>query len=594
MPQLLLPTWFRNLKLRGKILSLVAFLIAIIGLNAAITLWKLEVIGAEVADVAELDLPITQAVTRFAVNQLEQGLQFERGVAQRMTALGVQTDAERFREARGHFAEYGEKAVAELHAANEVTTDALRRAHSDEQREKLEAIRERLSAIAERHQAYEGHTSALLDGDGDEAAEEFATRMNAVHEEQDALDHELEAALAELGGFTHQSADNVEADEQRAVILIASLSLAGLTLGIGFGLIMAGALARPLARAVETVKALAAGDTSVELRAESEDEVGMLAKTIEVFRKTTIRANQLAEAQQAEEARRLRRLEKQAQLVRGFDEKIGVVLETVSSASAELHATAESLTAIAERTATQSKDVASGSQEASANVQTVAAAAEELSNAIAEISEQVVQSTAVASAAASQASDADRDMKALNDTAERIGEIIVLIQEIAEQTNLLALNATIEAARAGEMGKGFAVVANEVKTLATQTAKATDDITRQIGDMQTATQGTVRRIQEITATISGIQNVSTSIASAVEEQTAATQEIARNVDQAATGTAQVDRNITGVSASAEETGSSAKDVLEAADQVARQAANMKTEVQDFLDGIRALDDAAAA
>jgi methyl-accepting chemotaxis protein len=585
---------FKNMKLRGKILSLVALLVAVIAVNAGITLWKLELIGNEIADVAEIDVPMTQAVTRFTVNQLEQGLQFERGVAQRMAELDVESSNEAYEQALTHYREYGEKAAKELEAASALATASLEIAHSAEQREKIRDIGGRLAEIAERHSSYEEHSLALLDRDGAITAERYAHLMETVHEEQDALDRDLEAILADLGRYTDRAAKQAEADEQRAVVLIASISTVGLVLGIGFGLLMAGALARPLARAVETVKALAAGDTSVELKVDSKDEVGMLAETIEIFRQTTIRANELAEAQRAEEARRVARLERQAELVRTFDTNIGTVLETVASAATEMQSTAETLTSIAEETSAQSQAVAAGSQEASANVQTVATATEELSASISEISNQVTQSSSVTQSAARQAEDADRDMTHLNESADRIGKIIELIQDIAEQTNLLALNATIEAARAGEAGKGFVIVANEVKSLATQTAKATEDITVQIGDMQTATHSVVGRIQQITATIASLQDVATTIASAVEEQTAATREIARNVEQAAAGTSEVDRNIASVSAAASETGHSAKDVLQAANQVASQADAMKMEVNSFLDGIRALEQPAAA
>ena len=585
--------FLRDLKLRAKILGLVGLLLLIVAVNAGITLWKLNLIGAEIADVAELDVPLTRLVTEITVAQLEQNTRFERALNAASDLSETAAERPGFNDARVGFTAFGEKAEAALGAASELAGRAASLAHSDAQRDEFERLVGQLRKIGEAHQNYQAHVEeALAHLSAGELAGLEAAIAKTEHE-QDALEQELAAVLEELGRFTDDAAHQAEADEQRAVFLLAVVSIVGLVLGLGLGVLMSGALTRPLARAVATVRALAEGDTSVELKVPSKDEVGQLAETIEVFRQTTIRANALAERQKAEDAKRTQRLERQAELTRNFDEQIGVVLKTVSAAAVEMHATAESLSSTAEETSASARTVAAGSQEASANVQTVAAATEELSTAIAEISSQVAHSTNVANTAATQAVDADRDMMQLNEAAEHVGKIMVLIQEIAEQTNLLALNATIEAARAGEAGKGFAVVASEVKGLATQTAKATEDIAAQIGDMQNATGSAVGRLKGITETIAGIKEVSTGIASAVEEQTAATQEIARNVEQAAKGTDDVDKNISAVSDAAGETGRSAKDVLEAADQLSRQAEAMRSEVQAFLDGIRSLDEAAA-
>ena len=582
----------RDLKLRTKILGLVAVLLVILAVNGAITLWKLNRIGGEIADVAELDVPLTRHMTAVTVAQLEQSTRFERAlnIGSTLSAAAAQTPA--FAEAQATFAEFGETVETALAAANTLAQRAATVAHSEAQRNEFEGVLERLDRIAELHRNYEAHVETTL---GHLAAGEMDGLKAAIastEHEQDGLEQELTSVLEELGRFTDTAAHQAEADEQRAIVLLSFTSVLGLVLGLGLGGLMAAALTRPLGRAVATVKALAKGDTSIELIVDSRDEVGQLAQTIEVFRQTTIRANALAEQQKVEDAKRTERLERQAELTRTFDEQIGIVLKTVSAAAVEMHSTAESLSSTAEETSASASTVATASQEASANVQTVASATEELSAAIKEISHQVVHSSNVANTASAQAEDADRDMAQLNEAAGHVGKIMNLIQEIAEQTNLLALNATIEAARAGEAGKGFAVVASEVKSLATQTAKATEDIAAQIGDMQNATGSAVGRLKGITETIAGIKEVSTGIASAVEEQTAATQEIARNVEQAAKGTEDVDKNIAAVSDAAGETGRSAKDVLEAADQLSRQAEAMRAEVQAFLDGIRALDNPA--
>lgn len=270
-----------------------------------------------------------------------------------------------------------------------------------------------------------------------------------------------------------------------------------------------------------------------------------------------------------------------------FDVAANAVVKAVASAAVELQASAKSMTETAERTNSQSATVASASEQASANVQTVASAGEELSSSISEISRQVGQSAQIATRAVSQANDTDKQVQGLVDAAQRIGEVVQIINDIAAQTNLLALNATIEAARAGEAGKGFAVVASEVKLLANQTAKATEEISGQIGAIQAATKQSVEAIRSIGATIGEINQISTTVASAVEEQGAASREIARNVQEAAKGTKEVSQSIVEVSAGAQAVGSAAGDVLQASDELARQAEAMRTHVDGFLAKARA-------
>jgi methyl-accepting chemotaxis protein len=263
------------------------------------------------------------------------------------------------------------------------------------------------------------------------------------------------------------------------------------------------------------------------------------------------------------------------------------VVEHVSSTSSELEAAAQSLTKTAETTQHLSTVVASASEEASSNVQTVAASAEELASSVAEIARQVQESSKIAARAVEQAATTDTRMTELSQLANRVGDVVKFITAIAEQTNLLALNATIEAARAGEAGKGFAVVAQEVKALAAQTAKATDDISAQITGMQAATHDSVESIKEIGKTIQRIAEIAAAIAAAVEQQGAATQEIARNVQQAAQGTSQVASNIVHVNQGANQTGSASSQVLTFANSLSNESSRLKSEVDKFLGMVRA-------
>lgn len=273
--------------------------------------------------------------------------------------------------------------------------------------------------------------------------------------------------------------------------------------------------------------------------------------------------------------------------IQDFDSTMKTVLQTISTAAHQMQDTAKILAGTVEETGQRSAAVSAASEEASSNVQTVAAAAEELSGSIGEISRQVQESTKITTGAVEEVSHTNRTVQGLAEAAQKIGDIVNLINDIAGQTNLLALNATIEAARAGEAGKGFAVVASEVKSLANQTGKATEEIAAQISAMQSATTASVEAIKGIGTTINRVSEIATSIASAVEEQGTATQEIARNVQQAAAGTSEVSSNIAGVAEAANETAKTSSEVQQASEALAAQAELLRVEVDKFFTRVRA-------
>ncbi len=345
----------------------------------------------------------------------------------------------------------------------------------------------------------------------------------------------------------------------------------------------------PIAGMTGAMGALAEGNLEIEVPAiDKTDEIGEMASAVQVFKDNAVRVKQM-EVEQAEAAKRAEEEKHQLmnKMADDFQASVGGVVQAVSSASTQLQSSAQTMSTISEETSTQATTVAAASEEASSNVQTVASAAEELTSSIGEISRQVAQSTEIADSAVTAAERADEMVQGLAMSAQKIGEVVALITDIADQTNLLALNATIEAARAGEAGKGFAVVASEVKNLANQTAKATDEISGQIGGIQTSTDDSVKAIQGITKTIGEISEISTTIATAVEQQGAATSEIARNVEQAAAGTGEVSSNIAGVTKAASESGESANEVLSAANDLSQQSEMLKSEVDKFMAQVRA-------
>ena len=370
-----------------------------------------------------------------------------------------------------------------------------------------------------------------------------------------------------------------------------SLIAAGLVLllALGVSMLVARGITRPLQRMTGAMKDLAGGKLDVEVPGIGRrDEVGEMADAVEVFKNNASARGELEAEQKETEGRAVaRRKADMDRLANEFEGAVGQIVETVSSASSELEASAGTLTSTAERAQELTTMVAAASEEASTNVQSVASATEEMASSVNEISRQVQESARMAGEAVDQARNTNDRVGELSKAAARIGDVVELINSIAGQTNLLALNATIEAARAGEAGRGFAVVASEVKALAEQTAKATGEIGQQISGIQSATEESVNAIREISGTIEKLSEISSAIAAAVEQQGAATQEISRNVQQAAHGTQQVSSHITDVQRGASETGSASSLVHSAARSLSGESNRLKLEVGKFLNSVRA-------
>jgi len=579
----------RKITIKFKIIFLSAFSIAIALLLVGLSLRALNVVGDNLIQIAEEDVPLTNSMCNITNHQLEQAVMFER--ATRLAEI-METDSiakERYEASKRDFLKISQLVDEEVQRSeNKIQNILAEEEKGSKQWKEFSHVLELVKNIDKEHADFEHHIKKVLELYEQGKFLDAEALAENIDTEEEQLDNELEAALEKLEEFTENASEEAEHAQKASFSKLVTTITFSTIVTVILSLLLIRAIIGPLKNLHDAMVRISGGDLETAVPAsKNEDETADMARALEVFREQGLRNRQMEEEALKTQARaEEQKRQIMMTMASDFDAQVGGVISSLASASAELQSTAENMKQIADNTSGNSQTVASAAEEASSNVNNVASAMEEMSASAKEIASQIFNVKTRSNNTAENAHKANKTVGNLNELAENIGTVVEAIQDIAEQTNLLALNATIEAARAGDAGKGFAVVAEEVKKLATETGIKTEEISSRITEIQEATHASVSAMQKIISDISGINESVTGVSAAVEEQNATTSEITRSVSEASLGAQQVSQIIVDVQHGAQETGSSADALLSASNEVAKLSDSLKNSVELFLEKIR--------
>lgn len=567
---------------------------------AAGGIYAMNVIGSKLAEITKQDIPLTNAVTNITAHQLEQAVYFER--ATRFAAIMQAEDLAQdhraaskghlqasYDDAKTHFLELAHKVDAEILEAEESVQHILSQAKGDTRIiDEFSHVSELLHKIELEHASFDNHVEeffALVESGKIVDAEHLAEK---IQQEEDKLNHELEALSIELGSFTEAAANAAYKVEHTMLLLLMFGSGGAMVIMLIFSGVLARSITVPLSAIETATRKLAEGDLESELpEPRNKDEISAVAQALIILRENFRAAKKLEKEQEEQQLAKLKHAEVLQDMAKNFDTNISAFLQRMASSTEELSSTSKSLLALSSTGTDKSQELSQASGIAAENVSVVASASEEMMASIQEINTQLSKANHVADVAVTETEKAGEAIGILAGSSEKIGEVVTFIKDIAEQTNLLALNATIESARAGEAGKGFAVVANEVKNLAAETAKATEEISTQVLAMQNDAQNSVRIIANVRDVIGQINEISSSLSGAMEEQSAVIQEIVQSTQAAADRTQDVGEISSVVSECAGETQTASSEVSEAANDLSKRTLDLRGEVETFLANIKA-------
>ena len=577
---------FRNFRITHRLTGLATILLAFSCLIGSVGIYKMTVIGNELEQVAARDLPLTLMLEKITQHQLEQAILMEKTLRYRKVDAHDATETEA--DIRHHFEELAQQTDAELATAHQMVNTYLKDAISDEARTEFSGVEAALARIETDHRTYETQVNDIFKAlDNGANPSDVADAVIATEGLQNNLNVAIKNIVTEVAAYTAASMDTALADERMGKTMITVLSGLVLLSGIALAWLLGRSITLPLRRLTGALVDLSKGklDTAVPV-SKFRDEVGEMADAMRIFQADMIKARELEAAQKKQRARDEKRRAETDRLVREFCDTLVETFADIVKSAKDVLARAEMMQTQSGQAGSLAGSVATEAEESSASAQSLSAATEEMVAAIDEISSQITQFSGVAREAVDHSASSQTEMRNLQEVTDEVGQVVQLITKIADQTNLLALNATIEASRAGDAGKGFAVVAGEVKNLASQTAKATEEITRKIERIQAVSRNSSDAINNIGIVIGSIDDYVTAIVGAVEEQNVTTREIARNVDFVSESAKRVSENVTTIQSSVADVGSSAVTVHDNADRTAHQADFLNGKIGEFITAMK--------